>query len=437
MTARSLAYDVLVRCERSNQYSNLALDAALRRSELSEQDRSLATALVYGVLERRLTLDAWIGQLSARPFEQIAPEVRCHLRIGLYQLAYLDRIPDHAAVNEAVELAGKRAGGFVNAILREFLRRGKQLPLPDPGTDPIRYLSQAYSVCPPLCARFADVFGMARTEAIFSAFGNHPPLTLRVNTLKTSRDALLKALTDAGYSAEPTLHSRNGIKITGNAPVASLPGFAEGHFFVQDEASQLCTEALDARPGMHVLDTCACPGSKSFAIAMDMENRGELTSCDLHTSKLSLVTSGAERLGISILHALARDARTPSAEWASDGGVFDRVLCDVPCSGFGVIAKKPELRYKDPAVSDGLPDIQLAILNTSAQFLKPGGRLVYSTCTILPQENGENINRFLPEHPDFSLLTDRTFYPDTDQTDGFYIAILEKHSTAERMDPTP
>ncbi len=421
--ARSLAGDVLTRCEQSRQYSNLALDAALRRSSLVESDRALATTLVYGVLEHKLTLDDWIARLSARPAEQISPDVRNHLRIGLYQLAYLTRVPDHAAVNEAVRLAGRRAGGFVNAILREFIRRGKTLPLPDRNTDPAEYLSVAYSVGVPLCRRMLGEFGQTRTEAIFAACGNPPALTLRVNSLKTTRDELLRLLRNAGFPAEPTVSCSSGIRIPGSAAVTALPGFADGLFFVQDEASQLCVEALDARPGMCVLDTCACPGSKSFGAAMTMQNRGELYACDLHASKLSLIESGAGRLGIDILQTLARDARTPMREWENR---FDRVLCDVPCSGFGVIAKKPELRYKDPAESEALPDIQLAILQTSAGFLKPGGRLVYSTCTIFSKENSGNICRFLRETSSLRLAEEHILFPDTAQTDGFYIAALEK-----------
>ena len=423
MTARSIACEVLTRCEKSGQYSNLALDAALRRGGLNESDRALATVLTYGVLERKLTLDHCISRLSARPLNQISPEVLNHLRIGLYQLAYLDRIPDHAAVNEAVSLAGKKAGGFVNAVLREFIRREKEIPLPDPSADRLKYLSVAYSVGTELCERLLNTFGEEKCESLLGAFGEHPPLTVRVNTLKTTREKLLNTLRDAGYQAEGTKRSRSGIRIYGNAAVTAMPGFADGEFFVQDEASQLCVEALDAGPGMRVLDTCACPGSKSFGAAINMKNEGELISCDLHASKLSLVTSGAKRLGIGILRTLERDARSENPEW---NGTFDRVLCDVPCSGFGVIAKKPELRYKDPAVSDGLPDIQLAILRASAEYLRSGGKLIYSTCTIFPRENGENIRRFLCERPEFSLALEMPLFPDTDGTDGFYIAVLEK-----------
>jgi 16S rRNA (cytosine967-C5)-methyltransferase len=182
-------------------------------------------------------------------------------------------------------------------------------------------------------------------------------------------------------------------------------------------------EALDAQKGMTVIDACACPGSKSFGAAIDMENDGRVLSCDLHANKLSLVNSGAKRLGISIVETFARDARHTEAAWI---GQADRVLCDVPCSGFGVFAKKPELRYKDATQSEALPDIQLAILESACQYVKCGGQLVYSTCTLLPRENGENVRRFLEQHGEFSLLRERTLFPDTDGTDGFYFAVLKR-----------
>lgn len=426
MTARVLARDVLMRCERQRQYSNLALDAALKRSELSDADRALATVLVYGVLERRITLDYQIESLSDRGPEKIDAETLTALRLGIYQMAYLARVPDHAAVNEAVAMVGKRSRGFVNAVLRAFGRRNKQLLFPDRGEGEARYLSVRYSVGLPLCERFLWAFGAERTESIFGAIEGKTALTVRVNPLKTDREALLDALTRDGYEAEPSECVPYGIRITSNAPVVALPGFSEGWFFVQDEASQICVEAVDARPDMTVLDTCACPGSKSFGMAMNMKNKGTLLSCDLHASKLSLITASAERLGLGIIRTMERDARAACAEWSADGGAFDRILCDVPCSGFGVLAKKPELRYKDPSESEGLPAIQLEILTRSASFLKTGGRLVYSTCTVLPEENEINVKRFLDLHPEFTQISERTYYPDTDGTDGFFVAVLEK-----------
>lgn len=419
---RTEALAVLNRCESAEQYSNIALDTVLSRGAFSPADRGLLTALVYGVIEKRLTLDHAIASLSSRPVGEIDLSTRNLLRMGIYQLAFMDRIPDHAAVNETVDLATKRTKGFVNAVLRAFLRNGKQISYPDAGEDPVGYLSARYSFLPALCERFLAEFGFDRTEALFSAFCKQPPLTLRANTLKVGRDELIRRLQAAGFDASPTPESAVGIHLP-TAPVGSLPGFDAGDFFVQDEASQLCVEALDARRGMRVLDVCACPGSKSFGAAIDMENAGDVIACDLHKNKLSLVERGAARLGISILSTQARDARQRNDEWLAS---FDRVLCDVPCSGFGVFAKKPELRYKDPAGSDALPAIQFAILETASAYVKNGGLLVYSTCTLLPAENERNVSRFLASHPEFSLLRDRTLTPDADSTDGFYFAVLKK-----------
>lgn len=420
-TPRRLALEVLGRVERG-QYASLALDAALERSDLSSADRAFATALVYGVLEKRRRLDFALSALSARPLSEIGGEVAMLLRLGLYQLACLDRVPDHAAVNETVALASRKTAGFVNAILRAFIRGGKQLPLPE--KEPLdEWLAVRYSVSPALASKLLAELGSETAEAFLSALETPPPLTLRVNTLRTSREALLGRLHAQGHDARPTAQSRSGILLPHGAPIRSLAGFEEGDFFVQDEASQLAVEALDARSGMRVLDVCACPGSKSFGLAIEMGGAGELLSCDLHRSKLSLVKRGAERLGIGCLTVAERDARHAFPEWE---GRADRVLCDVPCSGFGVIGKKPELREKDPAESAALPDIQSAILARSATLLRRGGRLVYSTCTILPDENERNVARFLAETDGFRLLTERTLLPQIDGTDGFYFAVLER-----------
>lgn len=419
--ARVIARDVLLRCETANGYSNIALDTAIRRAELSDSDRALLTVLVYGVLERKLTLDACIDALRAGAGE-LAPDVRTALRLGIYQLTYLDRVPDHAAVNESVALVPKRARGLVNAILRAYLRTGKRVPYPERDADLVGHLSVKYSFCREIVGRFLTVFGEARTESLLAAFCREPALTLRVNALRVSREQYLEELQKRGICAKASEMSRSGVRILDKLPVTEIYGFEEGLFFVQDEASQLCVEALEAEEGMRVLDACACPGSKSFGAAISMKNTGEVLASDLHRNKLSLVESGAARLGICNLRTEARDARDARAE------IFDRVICDVPCSGFGVFAKKPELRYKDPAASAELPRIQGEILDAACRAVRVGGRLVYSTCTLLPEENGERIQAFLAAHGEFALLRERTLLPDTDGTDGFYFAVLERRT---------
>ncbi len=427
LTSRQIALTTLKRCERSGQYSNIALDNALRGCELSQSDRALTAALFYGVIERKITLDHYIEKLSSRPLSDIDEDTLWALRLGIYQLKYLDRIPDHAAINETVSLCSRRTSGFVNAILRSFTRQAGEISLPDTESGDIYALSVKYSVCEPLVKRLCDIYGAKRCESILSAFCKTAPTTLRANTLKISRDELCERV-----GGEKTEYSPYGIRVKGD--IASLSGFDEGLFYVQDEASQICAAALGAREGELVVDTCSCPGSKSFGIAIDMKNSGELYSFDLHGNKLSLVELSAKRLGINIISTEQRDARKPREELL---GRVDRVLCDVPCSGFGVLAKKPEIRYKDPEVSKDLPAIQRDILEASSRYLRSGGVLVYSTCTVFPEENEENIRDFLKKHGEFSLCPFEvggfscaagmvTLLPDEYGTDGFFIAKLVK-----------
>ncbi len=429
---RKIAAKVLLRATENSTYSNIALDNILDRYELSDSDRGLLTAIVMGVTERRLTLDRIIDSLAARA-DRIDDETRILLRIGIYQIVYLDRIPDHAAVNETVNLAPRRSRGFVNAILRSLLRlrdgEGLDRLFPDKESSPVEYLSEYYSFPTDICEKFIQIYGYKRAESMFEVFNSAPKLTLRINTLKISRDEYAKLLVERDISF--SLSERLGDAILlWDTSFAKLPGFDEGYFFVQDEASQMCVEALGAESGELVIDCCSCPGSKSFGSAIRMKNCGEVRCFDLHQSKLGLIDSGARRLGIDIISAAVRDGRQP------DDSLFaraDRVLCDVPCSGLGVIAKKPEIRYKRLEDITRLPEIQYDILEKSSQYVRHGGVLVYSTCTVLPEENQVNVERFLAEHTDFEPLDFQvggresregmlSLSPDTDGTDGFFIS---------------
>ena len=458
---RSLALNTLLAVERG-QYGNIAVDTALRRHPMSDPDRHLYTALVYGVTERKSTLEYLLSKFSSRPIEELDDTVRVALCMGLYQLIYLDRVPDHAALDETVSLVPRKVSGYVNAILRAYLRFEASLPrLPDGGkqprenrlttpaawmerfpdlSDPMRALSVCCGVPLSLCETFVDALGYDRALSSLFAFGDKPPITVRVNTQKTTAEALTAELTAAGLTVLPSLYAPHALRVPEGA-ITATDAFARGDFFIQDEASQLCVAVLDARPGDVVVDTCACPGSKSFGIALTMENQGEVHSFDLHKSKLSLITSGAERLGLTVITADERDARNPDPSLL---GRCDRVLCDVPCSGLGVIAKKPEIRHKDLTESARLPAIQAAILEASAGHLKPGGVLVYSTCTVLPAENQNVVQAFLVAHPEFepfdfafptedATVTDIvseegmvTLLPDRNRTDGFFIARLRR-----------
>ena len=426
MTARELALELLIKAESSKQYSNIALDNALKNADLSPADKGLTSAIFYGVIERRITLDYQIKSLSARDISEIDKRTLNAIRIGLYQLIYLDRIPHHAAINESVNLCTRKSSGFANAILRSFLRKGK-LTLPSKD-DMLEYLSVAYSVDVPLLSRLLSIFSCEETEGLLNAINEAPPTTLRVNTLLSDRVTLLEKIS----SAIPTKNAPNGILVQGS--VRELYGFDDGLFFVQDEASQICIEALSAKRGELVMDICSCPGSKSFGAAISMENLGELYSFDLHENKLSLVINGAKRLKIDIIKVNACDGRHFLPEFEKRA---DKIICDVPCSGFGVLAKKPELRYKNPSESEALPKIQLDILENACRYLKSGGTLIYSTCTIFPEENEKNIESFLSRHPDFYLepwsvgdISAKsgmiTLLPHIHKTDGFFIAKLKR-----------
>lgn len=432
MNIRKLALELLNKTEKAGQYSNIAIDNAIKKNELDAQDSSLLCVLVYGVIERKLTLDFIIDTLSSLPPSKIELNIRNILRMGLYQLVYLDRIPPHAAINESVELCPRRSRGFANAILRNYQRKSGEIKFPDKKKAPSEYLSVTYSFPIELCKRFTEIFGFEKAESILAAFCKEPSMTLRVNSLKISRDELIKRLTEKGISAAVAPLSPCGIKVWG-ASVSDL-GINDGLCFVQDEASQLCVLALGAEDGDKVLDICSCPGSKSFGAAIEMKNSGEIRSFDLHENKLSLVESGASRLGISIISTDARDGRNFDKELES---FADKIICDVPCSGFGVMAKKPEIRYKDPKESAGLPNIQYDILCNSARYLKKGGVLVYSTCTLLPEENELNAEKFLAAHKDFEPCDFNvgnisssggmlTLNPHDHGTDGFFIAKFRK-----------
>ena len=422
---RELVFQLLQKLDDSKQFSNIALDHALESSSLSDADRRLASALFYGVIERLITLDARISQLSSRRLEEIDKKALVALRLGLYQLMYMDKIPPHAAINETVALCPTKSRGFVNGICRAHTRT-PQMTLPSKESNPCAYLSVKHSVGEPLCKRFIDIYGLEKADSMFSSLNGGEGTTLRINTLRTSREEFCAHAENA--TADELCDTAAFIK----GSVRDTYGFAQGLFFVQDRASQICTSVLGAKPGETVIDVCSCPGSKSFGAAIDMKNSGKILSFDLHAKKLPLITDGAKRLGIDIITAAQCDGRTPIEELFESA---DRVLCDVPCSGFGVLAKKPELRYKDPAQSDSLPDIQLAILNNASRYVKRSGTLVYSTCTLFPAENEQNIQRFIQSHKDFALEPFEygnvkaprgyiTLFPDEHGTDGFFIAKL-------------
>ena len=426
---RKLAFEVLRKAEKSMTYSNIAIDAALKGSDLSAADRALASIITLGVTERRITLDFYIDALADKP-DKIDIDTRIILRIALYQILYLTKIPSYAAVNEAVNMAKKSNRGFVNAIMRNFLRKRDSIKFPE---DEIKNMSLTYSYPEEICSLFISIYGKERAEKVLDFYNKPPKMTLRVNTLLVSVDEFERILRDNGIESERSKFVPDALIISG-MDFAAIPHSDDGYFFVQDVASQICVEATGAAEGEFIIDTCSCPGSKSFGMAIKMKNSGRILSCDLHKSKLSLVDSGAKRLSIDIIETRELDGRRNVEELC---GKADRVLCDVPCSGLGVIGKKPEIRYKDLGDIRKLPEIQLDILMNASRYVKQGGTLIYSTCTVIPEENQLNVEKFLEKNPEFEPIDFEiggiksecghiTLHPDIHGTDGFFVCKMRR-----------
>lgn len=433
MNVRKTVFFSLLSCAENGRYSNLEADTALSRSISDAKDKTFYTVLFYGTIEKQITLDHQIAKLTDSPVSKLQAKVLILLRMGLYQLLFMSSVPDHAAVGETVslakELVNKGAVGFINAVLRSAQRTLKDengnvtLKMPDRTRDICGYLSIKYSYPRYLCKLWIKAYGEEKAESIMHSQNERRGLTLRVNTLKTTREALLNELLENGIQAEASTLTEDGINVT-SASVAELPHFGDGHFFIQDDASRMAVAALDPREGETVFDMCACPGGKSFAAAIAMNNRGSVYSFDIHENKLSLIESGAKRLGIEIIKTAQNDAAVQVPELI---GKADRVICDVPCSGFGTISKKPDLRLKDKESVAGLPELQYSILSTCSDYVKNGGVLLYSTCTLNPAENEDNVNLFLQSHPNFELREIKTNFPCDSLSDGFFFAVMFKN----------
>ncbi len=433
MSARKLAVTLLDQTEEKGSYSNIALDAALDKSELDARDKRLCAALYYGVLERKLTLDYIISRYSKKPPEKLDGIVLQIIRTGLYQLLFMEHIPDTAAVSESVKLTKKcrkaSASGFVNAVLRSFIRDGKKIEYPQ---KPYEKASVMYSVPVWLVKKIYEKYGEEEGAAFFEDALQPPPLTIRRNPLRATEDELMAVLADAGIEKHPLVPDAYVLRKGGN--IRSSEAFEKGWFHVQDTASQLCVMALGAEPDMTVLDMCAAPGGKTFTIAEYMNGTGMIYAFDLIDQRAGLIEKGAERLGLNNVTAQAGDASVYNDALPK----ADRVLCDVPCSGFGVIRRKPEIRYKDEKELAGLPEIQGAILWNAARYVKPEGVLVYSTCTVFREENEQVVEEFLLEHPEFEpvpVLPELheklsgsmvTLMPSIAGSDGFFMAKLRR-----------
>nr|WP_316613586.1 16S rRNA (cytosine(967)-C(5))-methyltransferase RsmB [uncultured Ruminococcus sp.] len=440
---RNIAYHVLYRVLYEDAYSAIALNNAVHKEMLSGVDVSFLSALVYGVLERKLTLESIIRQYSSIRIKKIEKGTLIVLHLGMYQLIYMDKVPDSAAVNESVKLCKQlklyKSAGFVNAVLRNFVRADKAYRLPD-RQNFVKYCSVVYSCPESMVEELIANYGEDLTERALQGILGRPPVTVRVNTIKTDKATLTKALTAQGVSVSDISFLENSLHLSATGSLERIPEFQQGHFFVEDAASQLCAELLGAQPGETIADVCAAPGGKSLYSAIRMENRGEIHAYDIHEHKIKLMRQNADRLGISILRPEIRDA-------SSDRELpeCDRILCDVPCSGLGILRRKPEIRYKTDTNIDILPNLQYSILCMSAENLPLDGVLVYSTCTLRQAENHDIIRRFLAEHPDFTgepiklpdgidhLIEEEpyclTLLPGVYDTDGFFIAKLRRKSS--------
>ena len=444
---RRTALEILLGCQKKHSTLDQSLGHAEKAlSSLSQKDRNLTHALAFGVLRNRARLDHTIQNFSKIPFEKMDAKVIHILRLGLYQLFFMDRIPDFAAINTSVELAkkktGKRSSGFVHAILRSALRKGMPA-LPPMDKHPVEHLSLAHSLPSWWVARWLKTQGPEKTQELCTRINEIPPVTLRVNTLKTNVTDLVEKLGAAGHTATPARHAPHGLHLKNPGAIDQLPGFKEGLFQIQDEAAQLTGLLLDPQPGENILDACAGLGGKTCHLAQLMDNKGQITAMDLTAKKLTNLEEETQRLGISMVSTRAYDLKGATIKNFPD--FFDRVLLDAPCSGLGVMRRNPDTKWKR-LLGDvqRLAGQQKRLLNAAANLVRPGGLLVFAVCSCEMEENMEVIQAFLKKRKDFILDTEFTLaapqvkeaipmpghflrtYPDAAHMDGFFAARLKR-----------
>ena len=436
MGARETALNVLIACRKEGAWSNAALKSCISRDRLDRREAALAARLCYGVLQNRGKLDFYLQQLLTGRLKDLHPAVRDILHLGLYQLYETDKIPDSAAVNEAVALAKaycpkvRSAPGLVNGVLRNAIRSRDTMPQPEE-------LWQIYSHPQGLVELFRAYVGQERLEPMLRANNSAPKTYAQVNTLKTTAKQLQAVLEQEGVAVQSHPWLENCLILSETGSIEHLQSFREGLFYIQDPAAKLavlCAQLPEAE--INILDCCGAPGGKSFAAAMQTGGKAHMITCDIHSHKAQLIQKGAARLGLERLQAMEQDAAACNPQWV---GQMDVVIADVPCSGYGIIRKKPDIRYKDPDSMKELPGLQLAILNNQAAYVKPGGILMYSTCTLVRRENEGVVEKFLKKNPDFTLeklnLPDvfpenqtgmLTLVPGEYDTDGFFICRLRR-----------
>lgn len=438
MGARETALNVLIAGRQEGGWSNGVLKQYIHRDKLDKRDAALATRLCYGVVQNRMKLDFYLGQLLTGKVKDLHPVVRDILHLGLYQLREMDKVPQSAAVNESVDLAKrycpkqKFAPGLVNGVLRNAVRQMDSLKEPTGW-------QEKYSHPQALIDLLKSYVGKERIEPMLKANNEAPDTVIQVNTLKISTSDLESRLEQEGVQVSRHPWMMDCLVLSGTGNLENLPSFKEGLFYVQDAAAKmsvLCAQL--PQKDIKVLDCCAAPGGKSFAASIAMLGRGEITSCDVYEHKTALIASGAQRLGLSNIQARQMDATAFEPQWE---GKMDAVICDVPCSGFGIIRKKPDIRYKNIREMEKLPALQRQILWNQARYVAPGGVLLYSTCTLVWAENEGMVEAFLAEHPNFYLekLPLPEVFPQNDigmialvpgqfDTDGFFIARLRRKS---------
>ncbi|MEI6206451.1 MAG: 16S rRNA (cytosine(967)-C(5))-methyltransferase RsmB [Desulfuromonadales bacterium] len=418
---RQAACETLLRIEKQGGFADRLIDSELSCGELSGPDRSLYAELVFGVLRRRGTLDHILLQLLEKPLPELDPQALVILRTGLYQLTCLNRIPESAAVNEAVNLAKlitPRTSGLINAVLRNYLRRRDTITFPEITSNPATAIAARHSQPKWLVEQWLEQLGVCETQRLAEVSSEQPPLTLRVNTLRSNRDELLQEFAITGIEAAPCRFSPDGIILAGRHNISSLPGFDTGLFVVQDESSQLAVQLLGVEPGERIWDACCAPGGKSCHIAQLMDDRGELIATDISRSKLTLVQDSVRRLGINSVSTAISDLHQPGT---FPDGYFDRILLDAPCSGLGVIRRNPEAKWR---LFSGditrLAAVQKTLLRNASDRLKPGGTLLYSTCSTSEAENELVVEDFLSHHPDFVLENLNELFPAWSDLFAFY-----------------
>lgn len=441
-TPREAAAFTLFSMSEEQAWSDGALHFYLQRANLPPRDSALATRLAYGVIQNRAMCDFYLAKYSNLRLKKIAPRVLDCLRMGVYQLTMMDKIPAHAAVSETVSLiknyghANPRTVSFANGVLRAVAKAAEEKTLPVLNCpDKESYYALRYSHPEWLVRRWSEQFGQKEAGKLCAADNAAAPLSLRINSLCTTSEKVLQALKTAGISAKPHAKIENLILCEGG-DIAALSLFQNGEVTVQDGAGIVCVDVLDPQENMFCVDCCAAPGGKSFGIAEKMKNTGTVISCDIYEHKLVKIKEGANRLHLTNVTTRLADAAKPQADFI---GKAQRVLCDVPCSGMGIIRKKPEIRYKDEQTLANLPEIQYSILENCAQYVQKGGILVYSTCTILREENEAVVERFLQAHPEFETVAFThpvcgtqesgmvTLLPYLHDTDGFFIAKLRRN----------